>query len=124
MKPAEAGRIAVKVGNGAVAITGGFARDGAEMDALIAMLQGARRKAFGLPKPSAITMEIFESGRKSEDGTGSVILPNAVLINGHSVYTDGGVRIHEMTIKPAMELAAVTVTMPVRCLIIAAEGDL
>jgi hypothetical protein len=49
--------------------------------------------------------------------------PNEVRINGASVYTDGGVKVHEINVPPR-ELTRVTVTLPVRMLTIAAEGDL
>lgn len=51
-------------------------------------------------------------------------MPSDVRINGVSVVTQDGIRVHEMTVRPAREMAAVTVTLPVRMLVIAAEGDL
>jgi hypothetical protein len=96
-----------------------------ELDDLIATLQQARREAFGGKPPMAVTMEIVERGRKTDDTmAGSLILPSDVRINGVSVVTCDGIRIHEMTVRPPKEMAMVTVTLPVRLLTIGAEGDL
>jgi hypothetical protein len=96
-----------------------------ELDDLIAALQRARREAFGDKPPMAVTMEIVERGRETDDTlAGSLIMPTDVRINGVSVATTGGVRVHEMTVQPAKEMATVTVTLPVRLLVIGAEGDL
>lgn len=96
-----------------------------ELDDLIATLQRARREAYGDKPPLAVTMEIVERGRTTDDTTGgSLILPSDVRINGVSVLTGGGVKVHEMDISPCKEMAKVTVTLPVRLLVIGAEGDL
>ena len=75
--------------------------------------------------PSAVVVEITEPGDRKTDGTmaGSLILPRRVRINGKPVLTQGGVRIHEMHTGTGKELACVTITLPVRLLIIGAEGD-
>ena len=56
--------------------------------------------------------------------TGSVVVPSDVRINGVSVLTTGGVKIHKMTIQPAQDMATVTITLVARRVTIAAEGDL
>ena len=75
-------------------------------------------------QPQAAVVEILERGRTS-DGTigGSLIMPSDVRINGVSVLTQGGVKVHEMDISPCKEIVTVTLTLPVRLLIIGAEGD-
>lgn len=99
--------------------------DAHELDDLIALLQRARREAFGDKPPMAVTMEIVERGRATDDTTGgSLVIPGDVRINGVSVLTGGGVVVHQMNIRPAKDMAAVTVTLPVRLLVIGAEGDL
>jgi hypothetical protein len=77
--------------------------------------------------PLAAVVEIVERGRKSDDTSGgSVIVPNSVRINGVSVLTTGGVKVHDIEVLTGdgPTLATVTITLPVRMLIIAAEGDL
>lgn len=76
------------------------------------------------PEASAVVMEIVERGRTS-DGTigGSLIMPSEVRINGMPIVTAGGVKVHEMSIQPRKDMVTVTVTLPVRLLIIGAEGD-
>ena len=88
----------------------------------------ARRAPDGPAEPeklSAAVIEIIERGRSADpDGPGSIVLPTEVRINGHPVYTTGGgVKIHETSFPPR-EMATVTMTLPVRRLTIAAEGDL
>jgi hypothetical protein len=75
--------------------------------------------------PAAVVVEITEPGDRKTDDTigGSLILPRQVKINGMPVLTRGGVRIHEMQVGDGKELALVTITLPVRLLIIGAEGD-
>lgn len=97
----------------------------AELDELIAFLQRVRREAHGDKPPLAVTMEIIERGRTTDDTlAGSLILPNDVRINGVSVLTQGGIKVHGMEFTPCKEMATVTVTLPVRMLTIGAEGDL
>lgn len=99
--------------------------DAVGMDRLIGSLQKARRQAFGPPPPTAAVIEIIEPGRATDDTVGgSVIVPAEVRINGHQVLTTGGgVRIHQIDLPPR-EMAQVTLTLPARRVIIAAEGDL
>ena len=96
----------------------------AECDRLIETLQRARRETFGPPPPRAVTMEVVERGREvPENGTGSLILPNEVSINGTPVYTIGGIKVHEMDLEIPKGMASVTVTLPVRLLVVGAEND-
>jgi hypothetical protein len=96
-----------------------------ELDRLILTLQRARREAFGSKLPLAVTMEIVERGRKTDGTTGgSLIVPTDVRINGVSVLTQGGIKVHEMDFHPLKEMVTVTVTLPVRMLTVGAEGDL
>ncbi len=75
-------------------------------------------------QPTAAVIEIIERGRKTDDSmSGSVILPTELRINGHPVLTQGGVKIHEMTLPIGRELASITVTLVARRITIAAEGD-
>lgn len=72
-------------------------------------------------------VEIVERGRKSDDTIGgSVIVPNEVRINGVSVLTTGGVKVHDIEVLTGggRTMATVTITLAVRMLIVAAEGDL
>jgi hypothetical protein len=95
-----------------------------ELDELIAVLQRARREAYGAKPPLAVTMEIVERGHTTSDITAStLIMPNDVRINGVSVLTQGGIKVHDMEF-PLKELAQVTLTLPVRLLVVGAEGDL
>jgi hypothetical protein len=95
-----------------------------ELDDLIAALQRARREAHGAKPPLAVTMEIVERGHTTGDTTAStLIVPNDVRINGVSVLTQGGVTVHGMEFPPK-EAARVTLTLPVRLLVVGAEGDL
>ena len=96
-----------------------------EIDDLIAALQRARREAYGAKPPLAVTMEIVERGHTTGDTTAStVIAPDDVRINGVSVVTaEGGVTVHGMDFPPK-EMARVTLTLPVRLLVVGAEGDL
>ncbi|MDH6448157.1 hypothetical protein M2155_000565 [Streptomyces sp. SAI-119] len=74
--------------------------------------------------PRASVVEIIASGRKpTEDGGGSLIVPNEVRINGVSVFTTGsGVKINEFTLGD--ETVSVNLTLVVRKLVIAADSDL
>jgi hypothetical protein len=101
-----------------------FAAD--ELDRLILALQRARREAFGAKPPLAVTMEIVERGRATSDDSmaSTIILPNDVRINGVSVLTQGGIKLHELDFHPQREMVTVTVTLPVRMLAVGAEGDL
>lgn len=74
--------------------------------------------------PLAVVVEITQRGRTEDTAGGSLILPSDVKINGVSVLTQGGVKVHEMEITPCKEIAMVTITLPVRLLVIGAEGDL
>jgi hypothetical protein len=98
--------------------------DAVTADRLILTLIKARREAFGQKPPTAAIVEILEVADRQidETGTSTLILPNDVRINGVSVYTEGGVRIHEMHMPPK-ELPTVTLTLPVRLLVIGAESD-
>ena len=64
------------------------------------------------------------SGNKDLRQGGSFIVPNDVRINGVSVLTVGGVKVHEMDVILTTEMATVALTLPVRLFTIAAEGDL
>ena len=88
-------------------------------------LINARRAAFGQKPPAAAIVEILETGDREidETGTSTLIIPRDVRINGASVYTSGGVRVHEMQLSPPKEMPAVTLTLPVRLLIVGAESD-
>jgi len=102
----------------------------AAVDQLSRDLLTARRQAFGILPPSAAVVEIIERGNPgTTDGPGSVFIPNDVRINGVSVYTTGGVKIHEISLverneQRQLEMATVTLTLPVRRVTVAAEGDL
>ena len=77
-----------------------------------------------MSKPRASVVEIIASGRKpTEDGGGSIVVPNEVRINGVSVFTTGnGVKISEFTLGD--ETVSVNLTLVVRKLTIAAASDL
>jgi hypothetical protein len=97
-----------------------------ELDRLILSLQRARREAFGAKPPLAVTMEIIERGRTTSDDSmaSTIIVPDDVRINGVSVLTQGGIKLHELDFHPQREMVTVTVTLPVRMLAVGAEGDL
>lgn len=97
-----------------------------EADATIAALQQARRSVFGEPEPRASVVEIVQQRDKyvSDVGSGSLIMPRHIRINGTPVYTTGGVRVHEINLTPSKDMAQVTLTLPVRLLLIGVEGDL
>jgi hypothetical protein len=93
-------------------------------DDLIAALIRARFEAFGRPPARAVVVEVIEEGRATDDSlTGSLIMPSDVRINGQSVLTEGGVKIDAIEVPPR-SLPMITLTMPVRRVTIAAEGDL
>ena len=71
-----------------------------------------------------LTIERPLSGNKDLRQGGSFIVPNDVRINGVSVLTVGGVKVHEMDVILTTEMATVALTLPVRLFTIAAEGDL
>jgi hypothetical protein len=77
-----------------------------------------------MTKPRASVVEIIASGREpTEDGGGSIVVPNEVRINGVSVFTTGnGVKINEFTLGD--EMVSVNLTLVVRKLTIAAASDL
>jgi hypothetical protein len=77
-------------------------------------------------QPTACVIEIYQTKPEKTDDTlaGSVIMPNKVLINGHPVLTQGGIRINAIEVPIAKDLASVTVTLLVRRIIVAAEGDM
>lgn len=83
-----------------------------------------------LPKrqaPTAAYIEIVERDRTTTDTLGgSVITPNEVRINGVPLAVPSGqsIRVHEMTFGEDRDVAQVTMTLYVRRLTIAAEGDL
>lgn len=109
----------------AVKVTGRADLDADATDLLIRALCDARRRAFGVPPPTASVVEIIERGdRKTDDSTGGLILPNDVRVNGVSVYTTGGVKVHEMDLAAPKEMATVTLTLAVRRITVAADGDL
>lgn len=86
--------------------------------------QGAKQDDTG---PRAVTMEIVERNHKTTDSlAGSVIIPNEVRINGMPIIgpADVPVRVHDMSFGADREAAVVTITMFVRKLTVAAEGDL
>lgn len=122
--PAAVRLSAASIAEGRVTIGFREVTDAAEMDAVILALQAARREAFGVRPHSASVVEIIEPGHTTTDGTGSLIMPRDVRVNGVSVYTTGGVKIHEMDLAVPKDMATVTLTLPVRRLTIAAEGDL
>jgi hypothetical protein len=93
-----------------------------ETDRLIADLQRLRRQAFGAPEPSAVVIDLVERGRQTTGGTGSLILPSELRINGQPVYTSGPIWVSKLRV--GQEMPLVTVTLPVRQLTIAADGDL
>jgi hypothetical protein len=103
----------------------GVLLDAETADRLVMTLINARRAAFGQKPPAAAIVEILETGDREidETGPGTLILPRDVRINGVSVYTSGGVRVHEMEISPPKEMPVVTLTLPVRLLIVGAESD-
>lgn len=85
------------------------------------------RAATAETAPRAVTLEIIErEHRVSDDNPAStIIVPNDVRINGMPVYTsaDEPIRVHGMDF-PNREAAMVTLTLFVRKLTVAAEGDL
>lgn len=86
----------------------------------------AERGAGGAPreKPRASVIEIIAPDfRPTDDGAGSIVVPKEVRINGVSVYTagDGVVRISEVDLGD--NLVTVNLTLVVRRLTIAADGD-
>lgn len=94
------------------------------LDRLIRTLVDARREAFGTPPPTASVVEIVETGdRQTDDGIGGLIMPSDVRVNGVSVFTTGGVKVHEIDLADR-SMATVTLTLPVRRITVAAEGDL
>ncbi|MCW2904462.1 MAG: hypothetical protein JWO67_6727 [Streptosporangiaceae bacterium] len=94
------------------------------LDRLIRTLVQARRETFGTPPPTASVVEIVETGdRQTDDGVGGVIMPSDVRVNGVSVFTTGGVKVHEIDLADRT-MATVTLTLPVRRITVAAEGDL
>lgn len=77
--------------------------------------------------PRAVTLEIVERDHKTTDSLArGIIIPNEIRINGMSVLTpaDVPVRVHEMSFGADREAAVVTLTLFVRKLTVAAEGDL
>lgn len=98
--------------------------DAETADRLILTLIKARREAFGQKPPTAAIVEIIETGKRKVDetGPGTIAFPSDVRINGVSVYTTGGVKVHDMDFPPK-EMPTVTITLPVRLLIIGAESD-
>lgn len=77
-------------------------------------------------QPLAADIEIVAAGHTTEDTTaGSLILPNRLRINGQSVVTEGPVTIPTIALDSAnCELVTANVTLVVRRLTIAAEGDI
>lgn len=75
-------------------------------------------------RPRASVIEIVASGHKpTEDGGGSLVVPNEVRINGVSVFTTGnGVKVNEFTLGD--DTISVSLTLVVRKLTIAAASDL
>jgi hypothetical protein len=121
--PGEPADMGVNWSEGHLAIQG-RALDAETADKLIETLITARREAFGRPEAMAPVVEIIEPGHTSSDSMGgSMIMPREVRINGQRLLTQGGVIVHEMRTDPK-DCARITVTLPVRMLIVAAEGDL
>lgn len=78
-------------------------------------------------EPRAVTLEVVERDHKTTDSlAGSIIIPSEIRINGMSVLApaDVPVRVHEMSFGADREAAVVTLTLFVRKLTVAAEGDL
>jgi hypothetical protein len=112
-------------GKGCLSVSGTGELDADAVGRLIRTLHHARREAFGTPPPTASVVEIVEKGdRKTDDGVGGIILPTDVRINGVSVFTTGGVKVHEIDLARRTEMATVTLTLPARRITVAAEGDL
>lgn len=114
----------VEWASGSVSVGIHTVTDAGMLDSLILALQAARREAFGTRPPSASVIEIIEPGVTTSEGSGSVIVPRDVRVNGVSVYTTGGVKVHEMDLSVPNEMATVTLTLPARRIVVAAEGDL
>jgi hypothetical protein len=77
------------------------------------------------PTPLGAVIEIIERGKTTDDTTGgSVIVPNEVRINGHSLLTSAEepVIVHEMSTR-ADDLVRVTLTLFARRVSIRAEND-
>lgn len=75
--------------------------------------------------PRASVVEIIATGfQPAEDGAGSLVVPNEVRINGVSVYTPEGTVVKIDDFQLGNELVTVNLTLVVRRLVIAAEGDL
>jgi hypothetical protein len=73
-------------------------------------------------KPHASVVELIAPGtRPEEDGGGSIVVPREVHINGVSVLTAGDIRVNP--VRPNSDLVTVNVTLVVRRLVIAADGD-
>ena len=85
--------------------------------------------ADGSREATAAVIEIVEKNRTTDDTTGgSVIVPNEVRINGIPLLipADQQIKVHDMTFNNGRgdEFAWVTLTLFVRRVTIAAEGDL
>lgn len=77
------------------------------------------------PKPRASVIEIVGTGHQyTEDGGGSILLPQEVWINGVSVYTAKGSPVRISDIHVGEELVTVNLTLVARRIVIAADSDL
>lgn len=77
------------------------------------------------PKPRASVVEIIATGAQpTEDGAGSIILPREVRINGVSVFTPRGTVVKIDDFQLGESLVTVHLSLVVRRLVIAADGDL
>lgn len=76
-------------------------------------------------RPRASTVEIIAKNyQPTEDGGGSLIVPNEIRINGVSVYTPRGTVVKIGDVQLGDNLVSVNITLAVRRLVIAADGDL
>ena len=75
--------------------------------------------------PPAAVIEILDTGRAtSGDVAGSIIVPDAIRINGQPLQVENGsVVVHEMVLG-RNDIVRVSLTLFARRVIIAAEGDL
>ena len=76
-------------------------------------------------KPRASVIEIIAKGQQpTEDGAGSIIVPREVRINGVSVFTPRGTVVKIDDFPLGESLVTVNLSLVVRRLVIAADGDL
>lgn len=87
---------------------------------------GIREQYEATPaKPRASVVEIVATGQPpTEDGGGSLIVPREVRINGVSVFTPRGTVVKIDDFRLGESLVTVHLSLVVRRLVIAADGDL